>query len=615
MKRRQSITATLALCGMLLSCSREFKNPSDPRADDYSVRSRAVLNLIDADSVFTGDTVRVFGGISSPEVEEESLVRTYQWDFDDDGDIDTVLDRSDTLWFIPDSIGTVRLRLVLKDRARYLDSTRLVFDVHQGTTVAGIDLGDYCTVVLKILTSRPVFEGVRTRVAVALGCNTLDIDSLNLRFRWDFDGDGRVDTVTTSADTLSITWDSAGSYQPTVEVAAGNDVVLSEESTVVVFPADTGAVIDDSVAQPDPGVYLPHFPTIPEFPGIDERECAFFAEDSSLIRTSLDFYDIMWRQTSEDGLEALEFVEQLLLDMLGYAVITIADADYTYSFSNGVYVFSADSFEISCAFHYGSGIAGRTENDTIRHNLFKERSYIRDPGPSLTPPYFTYTEGPLFELLQGDLDVNTSTLEIDYSLNFARIKVSFLRRSVYSFAALPFYVVNDSLRLNTTHRSFARMAPVTCADFGSLFHNDSIVLDHRGTTMESSPVALEVVFREGDDYKTATYRYGIGQEMLRQQAAYGDRDDILKLSGDFETVGSMDFNALRSSIFFRGDYSSTASDSSWFYCDSAMTDEFGALFFGVIGDSVGQFLSEKYGYSFPWTPRQVHLGRYRTLLE
>lgn len=615
MTRSSAIVSSLALCGMLLACSRDFENPSDPRADDYSVRSRAVLNLIETDSVFTGDTVGVFGGISSPEVEEEALVRAYQWDFDDDGDMDTVLDRSDTLWFVPDSAGTVRLRLVLKDKARYLDSARLVFDVYDPAGMPVIDFGDYCTVVLKVLTSRAVFEGVRTGIAVALGCDSLDIDSLNLRFRWDFDGDGRVDTVTTSADTLSITWDTAGSYQPGVEVVDSNDVVLSEESTVVVFPADTGAVIDDSVATPDPGVYLPQFPTIPEFPDIDEGECAFFAEDSSLIRTSLDFYDIMWRQTSEDGLEALEFIEQLLLDMLGYAVITIADADYTYTFDNGVYAFSADSFAISCAFHYGSGIAGRTENDTIRHNLFKERSYIRDLGPSLTPPYFTYTEGPLFELLQGDLDVNTSTMEIDYSVNFAKIKVSFLRRSVYSFAALPFYVVNDSLRLNTTNTSIARMAPVTCADFGSLFHNDSIVLDHGGTKMQSSPVALEVVFRDGDDYKKATYRYGIAQEMLLQKAAYGDRDEKLKLSGTYETVGSMDFNALRSSIFFRGDYSSTQSDSSWFYCDSAMTDEFGTLFFGLISDSVGQFSSEKYEYDFPYTPRQVQLGRYRTLVE
>jgi hypothetical protein len=103
--------------------------------------------------------------------------------------------------------------------------------------------------------------------------------------------------------------------------------------------------------------------------------------------------------------------------------------------------------------------------------------------------------------------------------------------------------------------------------------------------------------------------------MDRQQTAYGDRGGVLKLAGGYTATSSLVFDGSTSPIFFNGRYSSTANDSSWFYCDRTMTDQFGTLFFTESGGSTGTFTSQKYGYAFPFTSTWLTLDFFLDLFR
>ena len=84
---------TLAL---LLGC-RDFNNPSDPGADGYTVRSEAFLKRLGEAEPVAGDTVRLYGGVTSDAVEKAGLVAHYAWDLDGDGSTDTTVEGTDSL--------------------------------------------------------------------------------------------------------------------------------------------------------------------------------------------------------------------------------------------------------------------------------------------------------------------------------------------------------------------------------------------------------------------------------------------------------------------------------------------------------------------------------------
>lgn len=585
----KQIYTTIVACLLFLTCTHDFNNPSDPDADSYSVSSNAVLHLITTGDIIAGDTVYFYGGLSSDAVEEAALVTDYKWDFDGNGTTDRILKKSDTLGIVYDKVGTYRCILTLTDKAGFTDTAsksiqvvkpQIVKDTTKVTITLIVDTDDTINVVIDI--KKPVQVVTRSGDTIVVIATAKD----------------SVKIITNTIDTMSIR------VKP-MEIVTVSTTLID----TLTYPHI------DTIPAPIGQIYLPVFPSIPGFPNIDGGECAFFTTDSSLMRTTLNFYDVMWEQTRSDGLEAIKFVEKLVSDIIGYSIITLVGGDYSYTFNNGIYLFSSSTgFKISCAFHYGAGIGGHAENDTIRANLFLAKSYISGLKGTLTSPFYSYTEGPLFDLLDGNVQIDKS-LNVSFTVNFSKLKISFSRATVHESASLPIYVVNDSIGLPVTQTSYARMAPVYMLDFADLFHKDSILINHDGSSMSSKPVALNVIFRSDSTFRKATYSFTIQQKMDTQRTAYGDHNGILKLSGNYAATATLGFNNFPNSTFFTGRYSSAVHDSSWFYCDKQLTNEFGTLFFGETSDSVGIFNSKKYNYAFPYTPLKVSVEQYRKLVK
>ena len=549
----------LSLC----TCIPEFDNPSDPKSDDYTRKSYAVVECLTDGKIHAGDTVQFKGGTPSQPVNDAELVISYGWDFDGDNRIDTTTDNGDPISTVYTADGTYHCRLFLKDEAGFVDTAEISIRIYEKTIP---DTGD-------------------------------TTDTTNI-------GTDSITIITNVGDTLRVKADTGDSI--TIVSVRGDTV------TLLITPDDTIAVTlppNDTISPVPDSIYLPTFPTIPGFPDMEQGECAFFAEDSSLMRTTLNFYDIMWEQTRSDGLEAVEFIEKLVLDIIGYPLITMANNDYSYSFNNGVYRFTSGDFTIACSFHYGTASGLHEENDTVPADIFVLSSYISDLSVSLTSPYYTFTEGPLFDLINGDLSIDRS-LNVSFSVDLTKLKISFVRSATHRFGTLPFYIVNDSIRLETVHTSFARMAPVPLLEFDERYHNDSIIIDHSGSAMESEPAALEILYREDDTYHSAEYTFTIRQHMKVQQSAYGKANDVLKLNGSYSAEAALGFNGFTQRMWFTGTYSTAEHDTSRFFCDESKKLLFGTLSFGDTNPEAGEFLSEKYDYSFPYTPYRISLEDY-----
>ncbi|MBN1760998.1 MAG: PKD domain-containing protein [Chitinispirillaceae bacterium] len=574
MVRRTLLCACVVLS---VNCLHEMQNPSDPEADGYSVTSRATVSITGSSVQRVGDTVRFSGGVTSKGVQEADLLKKFEWDFNGDGKTDTVIEESNTVGYVYEKTGEYRCRLKCTDRARYSDTASILLRV------------------------RPPSWGMRITIILRFG------DTLHVTIN----SEDPITVFSGSGDTVIVIPHAKGE---SISVVAG---VTGDTIDIPLVDADTISLTAfriETITPPSIPIYIPDFPTIDGFPDSLRGDCAIFAGDSALMHTNLQFYDIMWEQTKDDGLESIEFVEKLLADIVGYSIITLVGNDYTYTFNRGVYAFTSDDFQISCAFHYGDGIGTHAENDTVRSDLFTLDSYVGAPKVVLNPPSYSFTKGPLYELIDGDVSIDAS-LNVSFSVNFSKLKISFFRTTVTEVPEVPLYVVNDSLRLQTTHTSFTRMAPVYVRDFPALFQNDSLLIDHGGTSMETEPAPLKVVFRTDTSWQRITYAFTVKQVIDSQKTAYGKSNDVLKVAGTYSTMATLGFDGHDQSIWFGGRYSSTVNDSSWFYCDRQKTSEFGTLFFGVVTDSIGTFTSEPYGYGFEYVPLGVSLTSYVSLFR
>ena len=570
-------------------CSRDFDNPSDSGSERFSVRSKAEIHQVSTGNLAAGDTVKLFCGVTSKEVAGDRIVEEYRIDFDGDGSVDTVLSRADTIRHVYEEKGSYTCRLVCVDRAGYKSSAQCSLNIGEKNTPASymiFILGGHDTLTLDVekdSTARFVSEtGDTVRVKVDQQSDSVEVISQA--------GD-TVKIPKVDADTVSI---SVVTIDSTSLIVV--DSLPVPHDTTVVELHDT--VVVDPVNIPD---YLPVFPNIPGFPDISAGDCAFFAEDSSLMRTTMNCYDVMWEQTKADGFQTLEFIGKMISDIIGYSLITVFGSHYTYTYNNGAYLVTAPDFTVSCAFHYGAGVGSHAENDTVKANIFSTDSYISGIHAILTSPFYEYTKGPLFDLIDGDISIDGS-LNVTYGVNFSKLKMSFFRETVHELPQFPLGVVNDSIQLKMRHDSFARMAPVAVRQFDDRFHEDSILIDHGGTVMTSQPVELKVTFAADSGYRTVSYAFTTRQIMNSQLTRYGNHGDTLKVSGSYRSSSALGFDGHEQWVYFSGRYSSTVSDSSWFYCDDVLTDEFGTLFFGDGDGTTGEFTSDKFGYSFRYTP-------------
>lgn len=124
------IITALILAGSILEGCRDFENPSDPGASGYTVSSQAFLRRLGEPEPVVGDTVRLYGGVTSGSVERAGLVVRHAWDLDGDGEADTTLSGTDSISIVAAEAGTHQVGITLTDKAGMRDAATLDFQVH-----------------------------------------------------------------------------------------------------------------------------------------------------------------------------------------------------------------------------------------------------------------------------------------------------------------------------------------------------------------------------------------------------------------------------------------------------------------------------------------------------
>lgn len=120
----------MILAGSMVEGCRDFENPSDPDASGYTVSSQAFLRRLDEAEPVAGDTVRLYGGVTSGSVERAGLVVLHAWDLDGDGKPDTTLAGTDSLSIVAKEAGSRQIGITLTDKAGLSSTASLDFRVH-----------------------------------------------------------------------------------------------------------------------------------------------------------------------------------------------------------------------------------------------------------------------------------------------------------------------------------------------------------------------------------------------------------------------------------------------------------------------------------------------------
>ncbi len=431
-------------------------------------------------------------------------------------------------------------------------------------------------------------EGDIVRFVGGVTSPEVEADGLVTAFGWDLDGDGKVDTVLEGTDTLALRAGEPG--MRTVRV------ILSDAAGFRSEAADTFLVI--------PG--LPRIIAAGGGGRIYASDCPVYAQEPVLMRLALAMSHFATERSREEGFGTSDFALKLAQAVTG-SVFPIGILEgFDYSFSRGIYRFRNAAFNLDVAFHYGPGMAGHAEGDTVRENLFDLGSYVRDVRVTGFPPELRYTRGPLAGLLEGgisvDLDDPTDP-EFDFRVDFNRLRVSF-RRATRTYLALSNqeFTMAGALLL-TFFEGHARIAPLYPPDIPRLYGRDSLELDFSGTRVASRELSVPWSYDLDGRSDTGMYRISLEQETVSQAFRFGDAGGVRKVFGDYAAVNRLRAGGeggLRESIHFRGAYSSVAADSARFYCREPMEDAglFGEAAFETETEGRGAFISRRFDYDF-----------------
>ncbi len=475
-RRARAAALAWVTCLLLLGCNREYQNPSDPDADRFTVDSKAFLRRLDSASLIEGDTLRMYGGVTSRPVADDGLVVEYAWDRDGDGLADTVTQTADTLALPLSRSGDGKIGLTLTDQAGLRSSATLDYKVHPALA-------------------------------------------------WQF-----------------------------------------------------------RLAKLDSG-------------------CPAYAQEPVLMRLALAVSQFSIEKTKEEGLENTEFALKIARALTGTAYpIGLLDG-FDYSFANGVYHFQNGTFQIDVAFHYGPGMVGHAEGDTLKADLFDLDSYVRITDVTLIPPSVKYKTGPLADLIDGTIAVNTDDIRhprFDFQVDFNRLRISFFRSTRTLLVLSNQEITLANALFFTLYEGRARLAPTYPPELIRLYGKDSLALDFSGTRISSPELPIRWPYADNGRQDTAVYRLALVQETLRQIYRFGDADGVNKVWGDYAAVNHLGMNPTLEAVYFQGDYSSTAPDSARFYCDETMTapSQFGTAAFETDVTGQADFQSDRYGYAF-----------------
>lgn len=445
---------------------------------------------------------------------------------------------------------------------------------------------------IRVVGNGPFYQFDTVSFFGGVSSESVEEAELVRRYAWDFGDNGSIDTVLGSADTLSIVIPTAGLWSVSVRLTDDLGYTSTDAATITVVPRF------------DPELILPDIPDI--HLSLD-TSCAFYSQNEHTIKPVLLLGRYLTYKNKTESMALGNFVFEFLKNLTGTIDYNSLAHPYDMSFDDGIYTIDNGDLRMSAAFLYGSAGGGHDENDTIRHDLFDPRSYVRSFNFTNREPFYSSEPGPLWDLTRGlDIDVSNPlrpTMELDIALS--ELKFSGVRRieSRYTLSTQ----MNDTGRIAFPtmdavvfgYRGLARIHPVRIRDIDSLVTHDRLEIDMSGSVIESDSFAMTFTLTEEEETTQVSYDVQLTQQMLEQLVRFGTGGGERKVSGDYvarSRLSVADLSLIAS--YFSGAYSTTETDTARFFCDRDMSLPFGTLFFDTPEVGYFTFVSQRYNYGF-----------------
>lgn len=447
---------------------------------------------------------------------------------------------------------------------------------------------------LKRLGDRDPVAGDTIRLVGGVTSAAVESSGLVVRYAWDLDGDGRIDTTLPGTDSLSLRVSESGTHKVALSLTDKAGFTSEAHLDFQVHPRLSGLFA------------LPAY----------DSACPAYAQEPVLMRMALALSHFTLERTKAEGLSATDLALDVARALTGSAFpIGLLDG-FDYSFGHGVYHFRNNGFTLDAAFHYGPGSAGHAEGDTIRSDLFSLDSYVTDVNTTLLPPSIGYSRGPLADLIDGDINVDIDDIrhpKFDFRIDFNRIRFSFSRTTRSLFVLSNEEITLANALFFTLYEGRARIDPLYLPDLIRLYGHDSLELDFSGTRVSSPELPLAWTYMENGVKDSAVYRLALVQETVKQNYRFGDAGGVKKVFGAYAAVNRLGAAGdPLEAVYFQGDYSTVAADSARFFCGEAMNaDQFyGSAAFETDAEGRGSFSSKRYGYEFgfPFSTSQPWSG-------
>ena len=273
---------------------------------------------------------------------------------------------------------------------------------------------------------------------------------------------------------------------------------------------------------------LPSFNLEILLPEIDlsiDSTCAFYTQNEYTMRPVVLMGRYFTYRNKTESMELGDFVFELLKNLTGTLDYNALSNPYQTSFSKGVYTLSNGSLTMKAAFHYGQGIDGHNEDDTVKYDLFDPRSYIKSINVQLSPPYFSYEPGPLWDLTSGfEVDVSTRlSPRVSLDIAIGKLKFSGFREveGRYTLSASQIDTTNlsapafDAILFN--YHGLASIKPLPIANIVSIVKSDSLEIDMSGSRIVSDSFPMAFTIEDDEDTIKYSYNFILNQLMLKRR--------------------------------------------------------------------------------------------------
>lgn len=409
------------------------------------------------------------------------------------------------------------------------------------------------------------------------------------RYLWDFGNDGQIDTVIRKRTRLGVPLKRPGTFSVALEVVDRLGYKSRDVASIIVLPSFNLEIL------------------LPEIDLSIDSTCAFYTQNEYTMRPVVLMGRYFTYRNKTESMELGDFVFELLKNLTGTLDYNALSNPYQTSFSKGVYTLSNGSLTMKAAFHYGQGIDGHNEDDTVKYDLFDPRSYIKSINVQLSPPYFSYEPGPLWDLTSGfEVDVSTRlSPRVSLDIAIGKLKFSGFREveGRYTLSASQIDTTNlsapafDAILFN--YHGLASIKPLPIANIVSIVKSDSLEIDMSGSRIVSDSFPMAFTIEDDEDTIKYSYNFILNQLMLKQKVRFGNSGGDRKIYGSYSAQSQMSVNRFSLlTSYFSGVYSTTEADTACFFCDSDLTSKFGDLYFDSPQRGSLTFVSDRYSYEF-----------------